>query len=45
MLTINAADQSVRKRSLREALLELDPKTFGKNWKQRERLLMCGFSN
>ena len=30
MLTINAADQSVWKRSLREALLELDPKTFGK---------------
>jgi len=30
MLTINAADQIVWKRSLREALLELDPKSFGK---------------
>ena len=30
MLTITAADQRVWKRSLREALLELDPKTFGK---------------
>ena len=30
MLTINAEDQSVWKRSLREALLELDPKSFGK---------------
>ena len=30
MLTINAADQTVWKRSLREALLELDPKSFGK---------------
>ena len=30
MLTINTADQIVWKRSLREALLELDPKSFGK---------------
>lgn len=30
MLTISAADQIVWKRSLRGALLELDPKSFGK---------------
>jgi len=30
MLTISAAEQIVWKRSLREALLELDPKSFGK---------------
>ena len=30
MLTTNAADQLVWKRFLREALLELDPKSFGK---------------
>jgi hypothetical protein len=30
MLTINAAEQIVWKRSLREALLDLDPKSFGK---------------
>jgi hypothetical protein len=30
MLTVNAADPVVWKQSLREALLELDPKSFGK---------------